>query len=276
MKMKFPSRHRLHGDARRWTDVADIMQTSRIDEPEVIPQRHREHESRRGAGKQFHTGERFRDANTAAWCSPAAARCDYPPPTATPPTPLLRRRRRRNRPRPHWIRKAAHAKIDHALRRKSMPPPTQAEVKAAKKGGTRHATIKTSKGDIEVEMYGDLTPLTVANFVKLIQAKFYDGLTFHRVEPDFVIQGGDPNGDGTGGPGYTIQRELAPGLLHEDGALAMARASDPDSAGCQFYITIGAQHFLDNQYTVFGKVTKGMDVVHNIAKGDKIISIVMH
>lgn len=158
-----------------------------------------------------------------------------------------------------------------------QPPPTQADVDAAKKAGTRHVVIKTVKGTIEADLYGAETPLTVANFIKLARGKYYDGLTFHRVEPGFVIQGGDPNGDGSGGPGYTIRREVSPKLTHEEGVLAMARKADPNSAGSQFYITLAPTPDLDGPpngpYTVFGKVTKGMDVVKKIAKGDKMTSV---
>jgi cyclophilin family peptidyl-prolyl cis-trans isomerase len=151
--------------------------------------------------------------------------------------------------------------------------PTKKEIDAAKAAGTRQAVIKTSKGDIVVELYGKDAPLTTANFVKLAQAKFYNGLTFHRVEPEFVIQGGDPEGNGMGGPGYSIKLEISPKLKHVEGALAMARSQDPDSAGSQFYITLAPQTMLDGQYAVFGKTIKGMDVVKKIAVGDKIISI---
>ncbi|MHB9132312.1 MAG: peptidylprolyl isomerase [Armatimonadota bacterium] len=148
--------------------------------------------------------------------------------------------------------------------------PTEAEVAAAKKAGTRHAIIKTSKGTMEAELYGKDAPLTVANFVKLANAHFYDGLTFHRVEPGFVIQGGDPDGNGRGGPGYSIKLEIAPKLRHVEGALAMARADDPDSAGSQFYVTLASTPSLDDNYAVFGKVVKGLDVSKEIAIGDKI------
>ena len=157
-------------------------------------------------------------------------------------------------------------------------PPTQAEIDAAKKAGTVHAMITTAKGDIEVELYGSDTPLTVANFVKLVNAKFYDGLIFHRVldDPGFsIIQGGDPNGDGTGGPGYQIKREIVPKLKHIAGALAMARSTDPDSAGSQFYICRGVIPHLDGEYAVFGKVVKGLDVAKKIKQNDKIVSIRM-
>jgi cyclophilin family peptidyl-prolyl cis-trans isomerase len=134
------------------------------------------------------------------------------------------------------------------------------------------ATIVTSKGNIVAELYQD-TPESVNNFVTLAQNGFYDGLTFHRVEPGFVIQGGDPKGDGTGSVGYTIPAEIK--HTHSKGALAWARTSDevnPDrnSSGSQFYITLADTPFLDGAYTVFGQVIEGMDVAEKIAVGDKI------
>ena len=121
------------------------------------------------------------------------------------------------------------------------------------------ATIKTSKGDIVVELNPQAAPQTVNNFIYLAQNGFYDGLTFHRVEPNFVIQGGDPFGTGTGGPGYDLPPEIR--LPHVDGAIAMARRGGPPettpSSGSQFYITIGAQPNLDNNYTVFGVTVSG-------------------
>jgi peptidyl-prolyl cis-trans isomerase B (cyclophilin B) len=159
--------------------------------------------------------------------------------------------------------------------RPTVTKPTAAEVAAAKAAGTRHATITTDKGVIEVDLFGADEPLTVANFVKLAKAKFYDGLIFHRVEPGFVIQGGDPEGTGMGGPGYTINLEVSPKHKHIEGALAMASTSAPNSAGSQFYITLAPAPSLDGKYAVFGQVTKGMDVVKNIAKGDKMLSIVV-
>lgn len=134
------------------------------------------------------------------------------------------------------------------------------------------ATIKTAKGDIVVELNAQAAPQTVNNFVYLAQNGFYDGLTFHRVEPGFVIQGGDPLGNGTGGPGYDIPPEIR--LPHVDGAIAMARRGGPPestpSSGSQFYITIGAQPNLDNNYTVFGVTIRGQDVVRAIQVGDVI------
>jgi peptidyl-prolyl cis-trans isomerase B (cyclophilin B) len=138
------------------------------------------------------------------------------------------------------------------------------------------ATIKTAKGDIVVELYPKDAPQTVNNFVFLARDGFYNNLTFHRVEPGFVIQGGDPLGNGTGGPGYTIPAEIKG--KHTKGAIAMARLPDNvnpkrDSSGSQFYITLDATPFLDGQYTAFGQVTQGMDVVQKIARGDTIQSV---
>ena len=140
------------------------------------------------------------------------------------------------------------------------------------------ATFKLDKGDVVVELFADKAPRTVNNFVFLANQGFYDGLTFHRVEPGFVIQGGDPLGKGTGGPGYTVPAEIK--LTHVEGAIAMARLSDQvnpkrESSGSQFYITLAATPFLDGQYTAFGKVTSGMDVVKKIAVGDVIQKIVI-
>lgn len=129
-------------------------------------------------------------------------------------------------------------------------------------------TLDTSKGAITLELYPENAPLTVANFEKLIKDKFYDGLTFHRYVEGFVIQGGDPKGNGSGGPGYTIKDEHRNGLTHVKGALAMARSMAPNSAGSQFYICLEPSHFLDNQYTVFGQVINGMDVVMQLRQGD--------
>lgn len=136
---------------------------------------------------------------------------------------------------------------------------------------TQWATIEMDGGKkIYLELYGHQAPKTVANFVKLAKSFFYDTLTFHRVEPGFVVQGGDPKGDGTGGPGYTIKFEKN-NLKHLKGSLAMARAEAMDSAGCQFYICLNDVSQLDGKYCVFGKVIQGMDVVENI-KVDDIMS----
>jgi len=138
---------------------------------------------------------------------------------------------------------------------------------------TQTAVITMDKGgEIAVEFFPEDAPKTVENFVTLAKKGFYDGLTFHRVEPGFVVQGGDPKGTGMGGPGYSIKAEFNK-QKHVRGALAMARSQSPDSAGSQFYITLAPAHFLDGQYTVFGKVTSGMDVVDKIQKGDKMKSV---
>jgi peptidyl-prolyl cis-trans isomerase B (cyclophilin B) len=135
------------------------------------------------------------------------------------------------------------------------------------------AVITMDKGgEITIEFFPEDAPKTVENFVTLAKKGFYDGLTFHRVESNFVVQGGDPQGDGSGGPGHTIKDEFNQ-QKHVRGVVAMARTPAPNSAGSQFYITLGPAHFLDGQYTVFGKVTSGMDVVDKIRKGDKMKSV---
>lgn len=141
----------------------------------------------------------------------------------------------------------------------------------------RTATIKTEKGDIVIELFGDVAPLTVSNFIKLSQDGFYNNLTFHRREEGFVIQGGDPKGDGTGGPGYTIPAEISD-KKHVRGAVATARLGDAvnptkASSGSQFYITLAETPFLDGEYTVFGLVTSGMDIADKIQVGDKILGV---
>lgn len=168
--------------------------------------------------------------------------------------------------------------------------------------GNETAVIKTNKGSIKVRLFGRDAPVNVGNFIELAMGGYYDDLKFHRLEPGFVIQGGDPQtkklssesvvkmvaaqkagayspGDpilGTGGPGYTIKGEFDPAHVphaHVDGTLAMARANDPNSAGSQFYFTLGPQQFLDGKYTVFGQAVEGLDVVHTLGVGDVIESI---
>ncbi|MBT3362967.1 MAG: peptidylprolyl isomerase [Chloroflexi bacterium] len=132
----------------------------------------------------------------------------------------------------------------------------------------RSAIIETSMGTIELELYEKKAPITTANFISLAQDGFYDGLIFHRVMDDFVIQGGDPLGTGTGGSDTAINLEIHPNLRHIDGAISMARTPDPNSATSQFFICDGAQEFLDDQYAVFGVVTDGIEVVRAIAAVD--------
>ena len=135
------------------------------------------------------------------------------------------------------------------------------------------AVITMEKGgEINIEFFPEDAPKTVENFVTLAKKGFYDGVTFHRVEPNFVVQGGDPKGNGTGGPGYTIKDEFNK-QKHVRGVVAMARTQAPNSAGSQFYITLAPAHFLDGQYTVFGRVTSGMEVVDKIKVGDKMKSV---
>lgn len=164
---------------------------------------------------------------------------------------------------------------------------------AYKPTGDEIAVIDTTKGPIRVQLAGKDAPIHVGNFVELATDGFYDGLKFHRYVPDFVIQGGCPNTrdmtpedvasgrpgpsgqPGTGGPGYQIQGEWRtnPHNEHNDGTLAMARSSAPDSAGSQFYFCLGPQPFLDSDYTVFGDTLEGLDVIHSLRAGDVINSI---
>ena len=159
--------------------------------------------------------------------------------------------------------------------------------------GAEVAVFETSKGTIRVRLDGEGAPLHVATFCELASSGFYDDLKFHRYVPDFVIQGGDPNTrqmspadvvagrrgpdglPGTGGPGYRIRQEYTtnPHNSHVDGALAMARSQNPDSAGSQFYFCLGPQHFLDSGYTVFGVTLEGLDVISKLRAGDIINSI---
>jgi peptidyl-prolyl cis-trans isomerase B (cyclophilin B) len=141
------------------------------------------------------------------------------------------------------------------------------------------AVLETVRGTIEVELFADEAPNTVANFAKLANAKFYDGTTFHRVIPNFMIQGGDPHSRtgegrvGTGGPGYTIKCETQHNVhKHVAGTLSMAHAGK-DTGGSQFFICHGPQKHLDGVHTVFGQVTKGMDVVNAIKQNDAVQSI---
>lgn len=160
--------------------------------------------------------------------------------------------------------------------------------------GEEIAVLTTSKGTIRVQLQGNDAPIHVGNFVELARSGFYDGLKFHRYEPNFVIQGGCPHTrdmtpeavarggrspqggrPGTGGPGHCIKGEWRtnPNNEHLDGTLAMARSSMPDSAGSQFYFCLGPQPFLDSNYTVFGQTIEGLDVIHNLRAGDVIESV---
>lgn len=164
-----------------------------------------------------------------------------------------------------------------------------------KPNGKEIAVVKTSKGDIRVQLMGEDAPIHVGNFVELAQKGFYDNLKFHRYVPNFVIQGGCPNtrdldseqvkaaegnpyaGLGAGGPGYTIMEEYTtnPHNKHLDGTLAMARSQNPNSAGSQFYFCLGPQPFLDSGYTVFGQTIEGLDVIGQLRVGDVIETILI-
>jgi peptidyl-prolyl cis-trans isomerase B (cyclophilin B) len=137
------------------------------------------------------------------------------------------------------------------------------------------AVVETKFGEITLKFFPDVAPNHVSSFIELANKGFYDGTTFHRVVPGFVIQGGDPNtksedrsNHGTGGPGYTLEAEFS-NLPHKRGTLSMARAADPNSAGSQFFICVAEAAFLDGQYTVFGEVSQGMDVVDEIVAQPK-------
>lgn len=130
-------------------------------------------------------------------------------------------------------------------------------------------TMKTSHGTVEIELYPDVAPNTVNNFISLVQKGFYDGTTFHRIIPKFMIQGGDPKGNGSGGPGYSIRGEFTSNrfkndLKHTRGVVSMARTVNPNSAGSQFFIMVDDAPYLDGEYAAFGRVTSGMEEVDRI------------
>jgi len=140
------------------------------------------------------------------------------------------------------------------------------------------AELETDKGIIVLKMFYEDAPETVKNFMKLSKKGFYNGLTFHRVVKDVIVQGGDPLGNGSGGPGYTLPAEISPLLKHVPGTVAMARRDDsvnPDkrSSGSQFYICLSSAPRLDGKYTIFGEVTGGLDIAGSISAGDKIIKV---
>jgi len=132
---------------------------------------------------------------------------------------------------------------------------------------SKYAIIETSKGSIKFELFEEKAPITTKNFIDLVKKGFYNGLTFHRVIHGFMIQGGDPSGDGTGGPGYTIQDEFHPQLKHLEGTVSMANAG-PDTGGSQFFICEEPQPHLNGRHSVFGQVVQGMAIVRAIKQGD--------
>jgi len=135
-----------------------------------------------------------------------------------------------------------------------------------------HIKIETKHGDMILELYPDSAPNTVANFKALTGKGYYDGLKFHRVIAGFMAQGGDPDGTGMGGPGYKVKAEFND-RKHVHGTLAMARSQDPDSAGSQFYICFAPAPHLDGQYTIFGQITEGLDVLDQIKEGDLMLKV---
>ena len=144
----------------------------------------------------------------------------------------------------------------------------------------KYAILDTDRGNIVIELYPTVAPKTVENFEKLSKDGFYNNLTFHRVEPGFVVQGGDPAGNGTGGPGYDLPAEISPTEKHLRGTVAMARKGDQvnpqrKSSGSQFYICLEPAPFLDGQYTIFGGVVEGMNVVDKIKVGDHIKKVTL-
>lgn len=173
------------------------------------------------------------------------------------------------------LRNAPHLDAQRGARLRSegaaMPthtPPTGTELdELAAEAERVQVRITTAKGDIVFRFHPREARLHSAAFIKLARAGFYNGLTFHRVEPGFVVQGGCPSGTGTGGPGYTLAAEFS-ALPHRRGTVAMARSTNPNSAGSQFYICLGEARFLDKQYTVFGDTVAGQEVVDAIRIGD--------
>jgi peptidyl-prolyl cis-trans isomerase B (cyclophilin B) len=163
----------------------------------------------------------------------------------------------------------------------AMASACQAKLDGVPVRNTGHyATIDTERGTVVIELYPGVAPKTVDNFETLVKKGFYNGLTFHRVVPDFVVQGGDPDGTGMGGPGYTVPAEISTTEKHLRGSVATARTGDQvnptrASSGSQFYICLEPQPSLDAQYTVFGGVVSGMDVVDQIQKGDRMKTITL-
>lgn len=150
------------------------------------------------------------------------------------------------------------------------------ELKTDSKGlSLAYATIKTAHGNIKFHFYPKEAPNTTTRIIQLINQGFYDGISFHRVVPNFVIQGGDPTGTGMSGSGQNLKAEFNK-IPHITGTVAMARASDPDSADSQFYIALNTLPNLDEKYTVFGQVTEGIDVIKAIKVGDKMISVIFN
>jgi len=167
-----------------------------------------------------------------------------------------------------WFNQFLSKKGNIMAQQWSSPPAMQIDPEKSYK-----VSMETTRGTIEIDLFPEYAPKTVNNFVFLAGEGFYDGVTFHRVISNFMIQGGDPTGSGRGGPGYRFEDEFDGNpLRHETGVLSMANAG-PNTNGSQFFITHGPQPHLDNRHTVFGKVTKGQDVVDSIRQGDKMTKV---
>jgi cyclophilin family peptidyl-prolyl cis-trans isomerase len=185
--------------------------------------------------------------------------------------------------RRHWVRFAIAAGALVVIAAVAIPALTSDSTKTTTTTNqqettmneVQHVTMQTTKGTITLDLYPDKAPKTVKQITTLIGKGFYDGITFHRVVPGFVVQGGDPTGTGTSGsdlPNIPFEEN---DLKHDKGVIAMARSMDKNSANSQFYITLEAQPSLDGDYVVFGKVTSGMDVVSQIAQGDKMTKVTL-
>lgn len=145
------------------------------------------------------------------------------------------------------------------------------KTKKSKKVDDPVVTVVTNKGNFQIQVFEEEVPVTASNFLSLVKEGFYNGLIFHRYDPNFVIQGGDPTGTGAGGSGKTIPLEISGNLKHsETGMVGLARKSDPNSGSSQFYIILSPRSELDNDYAVFGKVIEGIDIVYQLRKGDKM------
>ncbi|MBW2615341.1 MAG: peptidylprolyl isomerase [Deltaproteobacteria bacterium] len=140
---------------------------------------------------------------------------------------------------------------------------------------TYRVTIETNRGDMELELYPEHAPKTVNNFVFLAQDGFYDGIVFHRVISDFMVQGGDPTGTGRGGPGYKFEDEVAENPLRHDAKVISMANAGPNTNGSQFFITHSPQPHLDGMHTVFGKVVEGQDIVDAIQQGDRMVKVMV-
>jgi cyclophilin family peptidyl-prolyl cis-trans isomerase len=194
----------------------------------------------------------------------ALTACDAPPPSATPPKTDAQASQK-----PSASPNKGEQNMQNSQNSQNLK--TMKTVTVDKKDAKKPVITITLANDkvIKAELYPDVAPLTVANFVELTEKGFYDGLTFHRIVPGFVIQGGDPKGNGTGGSDKNIKGEFAENgvkndLKHERGVLSMARSQANDSASSQFFIVVGEASFLDGKYAAFGKVTEGMDAVDEI------------